>query len=92
MDNETAFALILEANISGSRRAGTGPAPNEKDNTYLFHVKIRTKLYLFSERSKIIKQVNPELKYSFNLFWKFSLTGLCRALQVFPNKVRGPSM
>lgn len=32
-DNATAFALILEAKISGSRRAGTGPAPREKDNT-----------------------------------------------------------
>lgn len=32
-DKATAFALILEANISGSKRAGTGPAPSEKDNT-----------------------------------------------------------
>ena len=32
-DKATAFALILEANISGRRRAGTGPAPREKDNT-----------------------------------------------------------
>lgn len=32
-DREIAFALILDANISGSRREGTGPAPREKDNT-----------------------------------------------------------
>jgi len=32
-DKEIAFALILDANISGRRRAGTGPAPREKDNT-----------------------------------------------------------
>lgn len=32
-DKATAFALILEAKISGRRRAGTGPAPSEKDNT-----------------------------------------------------------
>lgn len=32
-DKATAFALILEANISGRRRAGTGPAPSEKDST-----------------------------------------------------------
>jgi hypothetical protein len=32
-DKETALALILEANISGKRRAGTGPAPREKDRT-----------------------------------------------------------
>jgi hypothetical protein len=32
-DKETAFALILEANISGRRRAGTGPAPRENDRT-----------------------------------------------------------
>jgi hypothetical protein len=32
-DKATAFALILEANISGRRRAGTGPAPSENDNT-----------------------------------------------------------
>jgi len=32
-DKETAFALILEAKISGRRRAGTGPAPREKDRT-----------------------------------------------------------
>lgn len=32
-DREIAFALILDANISGRRRAGTGPAPREKDKT-----------------------------------------------------------
>lgn len=34
-DKETAFALILEANISGRSSAGTGPAPRENDKTYL---------------------------------------------------------
>lgn len=34
-ERATAFALIREANISGRRRAGTGPAPSEKDRTYL---------------------------------------------------------
>jgi len=34
-DNATALALILEANISGRSRAGTGPAPRAKDSTYL---------------------------------------------------------
>lgn len=34
-DKATAFALILDAKISGSKRAGTGPAPSENDNTYL---------------------------------------------------------
>lgn len=39
-DKATAFALILEGNISGSRRAGTGPAPREKNNTYLLHTEL----------------------------------------------------
>lgn len=43
-DKATAFALILEANISGSSRAGTGPAPREKDNTYLKHIKWKSSL------------------------------------------------
>lgn len=34
-DKETAFALILEANISGRSSAGTGPASRENDKTYL---------------------------------------------------------
>lgn len=34
-ERATAFALILDANISGSKRAGTGPAPSENDRTYL---------------------------------------------------------
>jgi hypothetical protein len=34
-DNATALALILDANISGRRSAGTGPAPRAKDSTYL---------------------------------------------------------
>lgn len=37
-DKATAFALIREANISGSNKAGTGPAPREKANTYLKHI------------------------------------------------------
>lgn len=32
-DSATALALILDAKISGSRRAGTGPAPSENDST-----------------------------------------------------------
>lgn len=34
-ERATAFALIRDANISGRRRAGTGPAPSENDRTYL---------------------------------------------------------
>jgi len=37
-DNATALALILEANISGRSKAGTGPAPRAKDSTYLHKV------------------------------------------------------
>lgn len=37
-DREIVFALILDANISGRRRAGTGPAPRENDKTYLHEI------------------------------------------------------
>lgn len=43
-DKATAFALILEGNISESRRAGTGPAPSEKDKTYLCRIELKSNL------------------------------------------------
>lgn len=52
-ERATAFALIRDANISGRRRAGTGPAPSENDRTYLVkQASIRVSKVLYRETKR----------------------------------------
>lgn len=64
-DNATALALILEANISGRSRAGTGPAPKAKDSTYLH--KTVLELCQTFKFINLIESAKEQTRWSINL-------------------------
>lgn len=79
-ERATALALIRDANISGRRRAGTGPAPSENDRTYLVvHASIRVGQGQYRETKTKSSRGD----------W---LTGLFQQRQGFQNMEQEPSM
>ena len=89
-DKATAFALILEANISGRRRAGTGPAPREKDNTQLHKWKDSKFKYpgLDWEKEEMDWQREKTHQYDKE---KYQLTEQCQVQQGCQSMVPGHS-
>ena len=66
-DKATAFALILEANISGRRRAGTGPAPSENDNTQLLIQQKQSQVSVYDtinnkKKESLIERIMQEIR------------------------------